>query len=110
VRGSNVTANTACNNERGQYQPAPNGTVTYQDYVYPITQNSDNNIFQATGCGTDTTGATCTESKPLPNWDSACGTLNSTCTDGGVTWTNEGPNTCRGDIVILDTLSAHAAP
>jgi len=110
VRGSNVTANTACNNVRGQYQPAPNGTVTYQDSVYPITQNSDNNVFQATGCGTDTAGATCTEGKSLPNWDSACGTLNSTCTDGGVTWTNEGPNTCRGDIVILDALSAHATP
>jgi hypothetical protein len=110
VRGSNAAANTACNNLRGQYQPSVSGTVTYQDYVYPITQNSDNNIFQATGCGTDTTGATCTEGKSLPNWDSACGTLNSTCTDGGVTWTNEGPNTCRGDIVILDALSAHATP
>ena len=107
VRGSNAKANTQCNNLRGQYQPAANGTVTYQDYVYPITDNSDNNIFQATGCGTDTTGATCTEGSPLPNWDTACST---TCTDGGVTWTNEGPNTCRGDIVILDTLSAHAAP
>ena len=110
VRGSNAAANTACNNLRGQYQPAPSGTVTYQDYVYPITENSDNNIFQATGCGTDTTGATCTEGKSLPNWDSACGTLNSTCTDGGVTWTNKGPNTCRGDVVILDALSAHATP
>jgi hypothetical protein len=110
VRGSNAKANTACNNLRGQYQPSPSGTVTYQDYVYPITDNSGAYIFQATGCGTDTTGATCTEGKTLPNWDSACGTLNSTCTDGGVTWTNEGPNTCRGDIVILDALSAHAAP
>ena len=107
VRGSNAAANTQCNNLRGQYQPAANGTVTYQDYVYPITDNSGDNIFQATSCGSNTTGATCTEDAPLPNWDSACST---SCTDGGVTWTNEGPNTCRGDIVIMDALSAHAAP
>ena len=109
VRGSNASANTPCNNLRGQYQPAPNGPVTYQDYVYPITDNNGANIFRATSCGSNTTGATCTEGSPLPNWDSTCGTLNSTCTDGGVTWTNEGPNNCRGDIVIMDVLSAHPA-
>ena len=106
VRGSNASANTACNNLRGQYQPAPNGPVTFQDYVYPITENSGANIFRATGCGNNTTGATCTEGAPLPNWDTAC---SATCTDGGVTWTNEGPNTCRGDVVIMDALSAHAS-
>jgi NADH:ubiquinone oxidoreductase subunit len=107
VRGSKAAANTKCNNLRGQYQPAANGTVIYQDYVYPITNNSGANIFQATNCGSNTTGATCTEGASLPNWDSACST---TCTDGGVIWTNEGPNTCRGDIVIMDALSAHASP
>jgi hypothetical protein len=106
VRGSNASANTACNNLRGQYQPAPNGPVTFQDYVYPITENSGANIFRATGCGNNTTGATCTEGAPLPNWATAC---SATCTDGGVTWTNEGPNTCRGDVVIMDALSAHAS-
>jgi hypothetical protein len=106
ARGSNVKAASACNNLRGQYQPGPSGSVTYEDYVYPITNNNKNNIFRATSCGTNTTGATCQEAATLPNWDSACST---TCTDGGVTWTNEGPNSCRGDIVILDTLSAHAS-
>ncbi len=106
VRGSNAAANTACNNLRGQFQPAANGKVTYQDYVYPVTDNSGANIFRATSCGSNITGATCTEGAPLPNWDSACST---TCMDGGVTWTNEGPNTCRGDVVIMDALSAHAS-
>jgi hypothetical protein len=105
-RGSNVSVASACNNVRGQYQPRPSGSVTYEDSVYPITNNSKNNIFRATSCGTNTTGATCQEAATLPNWDSACST---TCTDGGVTWTSEGPNSCRGDIVILDTLSAHAS-
>ena len=107
VRGSNAAPNTDCNRVRGQYQPSAHGAVTYQDTIYPVTNNGDNNIFQATGCGGNVTGATCTEGSPLPNWDSAC---NGTCTDGGVTWTNLGPNTCRGDIVIMDTLSAKPAP
>jgi hypothetical protein len=107
TRGSSATANAACNNLRGQYQPEANGTVSYQDYVFPGARNNNNDIFRATGCGSNAPGATCTEGATLPNWDSACST---TCTDGGVTWTNEGQNTCRGDIVILDTLAAHAAP
>ncbi len=107
TRGSDGVANTACNNLRAQYQPSKGGTVTYLDYVYPIGHNTKNNIFRATGCGSNTPGATCTEGATPPNWDSAC---SSTCTDGGVTWTNEGQNTCRGDIVILDALGAHAAP
>ena len=107
TRGSDGVANTACNNLRAQYQPSKGGTVTYLDYVYPIGHNTKNDIFRATGCGSNTPGATCTEGATPPNWDSAC---SSTCTDGGVTWTNEGQNTCRGDIVILDALGAHAAP
>ena len=109
VRGSNSKPNTACNNLRGQDHPLAGGTVTYQESVYPVTNNAGN-IFSATSCGANTSGATCTEGATLPDWNTACGTLNSTCTDGSVTWTNEGPNNCRGDIVILDTLSAQAAP
>jgi hypothetical protein len=107
TRGSNATPNTACNNLRAQYQPSAKGSVTYQDYAYPVTNNNKKDIFQATGCGAGTTGATCTEGATLPNWDSACST---TCSDGGVTWTNVGANSCRGDIVILDVLSSHPAP
>ncbi len=107
VRGSSATANAACNNLRGQYQPSASGSVTYLDYVYPITNNTVKNIFRATSCGANTTGATCSEAATLPDWDTACTT---TCTDGGVTWTNEGPNNCRGDIVIMDALSSHSAP
>jgi hypothetical protein len=107
TRGSNAAPSAACNNLRGQYQPSPGGTVTYQDYVYPVTANGYHNVFQATGCGTNTPGATCAEGATLPKWDTDCTT---SCTDGGVTWTNLRPNTCRGDIVILDVLGAHAAP
>jgi hypothetical protein len=107
TRGSNAVANAACNNLRGQYLPTPGNTVTYMDLAFPVTANGNENVFQATGCGTNTAGATCTEGATLPKWDSQCST---TCTDGGVTWTNIGPNSCRGDLVILDTLGAHAAP
>jgi hypothetical protein len=107
TRGSNVSANTACNNLRGQYRPSADGVVTYQDFAFPTTNNANSNILQATGCGADTPGATCTEGSTQPNWDSACTT---NCTDGSVTWTNVGPNTCRGDIVIMDANRAHSAP
>jgi hypothetical protein len=107
TRGSTAASSTACNNLRGQYQPTKSGTVTYRDYAYPITNNNKRDIFRATSCGANTTGATCTEAATLPNWDTACTT---TCTDGGVTWTNQGSNNCRGDIVIMDVLSAKPAP
>jgi hypothetical protein len=107
TRGSSVDANAACNNLRGQYLPTPSNTVTYLDYAFPVTGNGHGDVFQATGCGTNRAGSTCTEGANLPNWDSQCTT---TCTDGGVTWTNVGQNSCRGDLVILDALGAHAAP
>jgi hypothetical protein len=107
TRGSTGAANAACNNLRGQYLPAPNNTVTYGDLAFPVTGNGGGDVFQATGCGTNNPGSTCTEGANLPNWDSQCAT---SCTDGGVTWTNVGQNSCRGDLVILDALGAHAAP
>lgn len=102
TRGDASSGSATCAHPlRAQYQPSAGGTVHLNDYVLPVGNNTGSNIFQATTCA----GGTCTEGATLPNWTSCT----TTCTDGGVTWTNQGPNTCRSDIILTDPTSAHPA-
>ena len=102
-RGDTNGATTCAHKLRAMYPPAANATVTYLDTM--ILSATRDTVYQVTGCGTNTPGATC-QMGTLPNW-SACTT---TCTSGGATITNLGPNTCRVDIAVMDVLSAHPVP
>jgi hypothetical protein len=89
----------SCNQLRAMYSPATNTAFSLSDTVFPTNSNVDYDLFKATQAGT--TGGT------LPTWSSSCGSYGQTCTDGGVIWTNIGPNDCRFDAMIVDLLSAH---
>lgn len=94
----------SCNNLRAYFAPATNTVLGTGDTILPVTNNTGGDIYQAQSPG-GTTGAT------VPNWNTACPNYGDTCAiDGKVTWKNLGPNTCRGDIVMMDLLSAHPAP
>jgi hypothetical protein len=118
-RGDKVTGATACANKlRGMYQPSGGKTVTYLDTIYPGT--TTDNVYQAVGCPGNGGTTTCTEASSPPNWNTACPNAGDYCTsdktatgtisDNNVLWLNLGPNTCRGEIVVMDVLSAQAAP
>lgn len=103
-RGDRLTGNSTCEHKlRGMYPPVANMTVHYLDTM--LVSGSRDAVYQVTTCGTSTPGASC-QMGALPNWSNCT----ATCTSGGATLTNLGPNTCRGDIVVIDTLSAHPAP
>lgn len=121
TRGDDNSSNAVCANPvRGMYQPSTLNTVNYQDTMLVL---STNYVYQGAGFWNGSsyiTTGTGTEGSSLPNWAAACGTMHSYCTtdgttgttplDGNVLWYNVGQNSCRSDIVIVDTLSAHAAP
>ena len=91
----------SCNNLRAFFSPATLTHFNAGDTIIPL--NAGGDIFQAQTTGT--TGAT------LPNWLTSCPNYGDICSgDGSENWKNIEINTCRGDLVILDLLSAHAAP
>jgi hypothetical protein len=93
----------SCNNLRAYFSPAAGNGFSANDTILPVTNNVGGDIYQAQNSGT--TGST------VPNWNISCPNYGDTCTsDGTVNWKNIGPNTCRGDIMMMDLLSAHAAP
>jgi hypothetical protein len=93
----------SCNNLRALSQPLASTAFATNDLVLPINNNVAQNIYQASPGGT--TGGN------IPNWNSLCPNYGDRCSDGAtVSWLNEGPNTCRGDIVLFDLLSAHPLP
>jgi len=99
TRGDKSAANTVCSNKlRGMYQPAPGMTLNHGDTVLPVTGNLGGFIYQTTTGGTS--GVTVT-------WNQ---TVGSRVTYGTAVLQNMGANSCRSDVVILDTLSAHAVP
>jgi hypothetical protein len=93
----------SCNNLRAYFVPAASTYFNSGDTILPINTsgNAQGAIFQAQNSGT---------SGPVPNWTASCPNYGDTCSDTVITWKNIGPNTCRGDIVIMDLLSAHAPP
>jgi len=101
TRGSMASPGATCGagNIRGDYAWSPSTAFSKGDRIYPDTSNAEDNILEATQAGT-TAGSS-------PNWHAACPAVGMTCKDGTVIWTNIGPNACRGDIVIVDLISAH---
>ena len=88
-----------------------------------VGNNGPQNIYQAVGFWNGSAyvlSGSGTEGASLPTWNTACPALGDYCTldktnttaplDGNVLWTNVGPNSCRGDIGLMDVTSAHAAP
>lgn len=98
TRGSNASAGAACNDLRGDTKWAATTSFSSGTRVYPVTNNTAADIFNSSG---GTSGSS------QPNWGASCA---STCTDGSITWTNLGANNCRGDLIVMDLLSAHPAP
>ena len=93
----------SCNNLRAYFSPAASNGFSANDTILPVSNDVGGDIYQAQNSGT--TGST------TPNWNTSCPNYGDTCTaDGTVNWKNIGPNTCRGDIIMMDLLSAHAAP
>jgi hypothetical protein len=124
TRGDHGTGSATCISPlRGQYAPAVSEPVTYLDYMLPVTSNGPQNIYQAVGFWNGSTyisSGSGAEGSSIPNWNSGCPTAGNYCTadgttataplDGNVLWKNLGPNSCRGDIGLMDVTSAHAAP
>ncbi len=130
-RGDQITGSATCVSPlRAQYQTGTLQLITYLDSVLPINHNASLDIFQAVGFysgtfpgGSYVLSGTGTEGATLPNWDTSCSTAGSYCTtdgtnnpatghplDGNVLWKNLSPNSCRGDIALMDVTSAHPAP
>ncbi len=83
----------SCNQLRGSDLWAAGKAAPAGMCIYDYKTNTDIYCTSAGG----TTGST----KP------SCPQYGSTCSDGGVTWTNMGQNDCRSDIVLVDLVSAH---
>jgi hypothetical protein len=124
TRGDHGTGSATCVSPlRGQYAPEANQPVTYLDSMLSVGNNGPQNIYQAVGFWNGSTyifSGSGTEGSGIPNWNSGCPNVGSYCTtdgttataplDGNVLWKNLGPNSCRGDIGLMDVTSAHAAP
>jgi hypothetical protein len=98
TRGANTAANTTCNKLRGAYKPSAGLTLSVGDTVYPVTANSGDYIYQTTTAGTSTSAT------PSGGWDQ---TVGDSVAYGTAVLQNAGASNCRGDVVILDALSAH---
>lgn len=98
-----TNTNKSCNNLRAFFAPGKSTHFNSGDTVIPVTNNTGYDIYEALTTGT--TGAS------VPNWNTGCPNYGDQCNgDGGVNWKNDGPNTCRIDIVLIDLLSAHPLP
>jgi hypothetical protein len=90
---------------RAMYNPTPNGQVTLSDIAMVLDQYK---LYRATSCPNNGSGGTtCAEGATSPTW---CTTVGCQVTDGTVTWTYLGTNTCRTDIACMNAVSAQPAP
>lgn len=119
TRGDKITGATTCAHPlRAQYFPSAPQTVTVNDTVLPISNNSNQSIYQVTGISTDGgitwTGTTGTYAAPIPAWNSCqtvgCLTYAPSTGPKVVRFQSLGPNTCRGDVFLMDVTSSHIAP
>lgn len=104
TRGDRRTAfgSTQSQNLRGMFSPSPT-SLNLNDTIYPSSSNAGNYVYQTTIAGSTNGGA------PTGGW---CQTLNCTATWGTAspaTVQNIGANTNRGDVMIVDLLSAKPA-
>jgi len=88
----------SCNQLRGLYSPIANQAFSSGETIFPVSNNSNFSIYQATAG---------TTSSPIPNWNTAAPNDGDTVTDGTVVWTNIGTNDCRSDVFLVDMMSAH---
>jgi hypothetical protein len=97
----------SCNQLRAQFSASPSTTFSTGDVIFPTRSNFHYYQYAATNSGT--TGA------QIPEWDKFCGPayVGQNCPNldgadpGGVQWFNRGASDCRGDIVLVDLLSAN---
>jgi len=106
------SGSVTCAPLRAQYQPTKSGCVIPNDYVLPINNNASNDIFKITSTGSAVQGSCgarqAQEASTLPNWNTSCTNGGDVCTDAnGIQFTNQGPNSCRGEIGLMDLLSAN---
>lgn len=99
TRGTVGASSVQCTGLRGQFSPVGGMTLNINDTVYPMANNAGNHIYKTTVGGL-TSGT-------LPTW---CQTSSCTLTWGAATLQEIGINDCRGDVKIIDLLSAHPAP
>jgi hypothetical protein len=100
TRGDLSLETTQCTNTRAMFKAVAGMTLNLNDTVFPVGGDAGMYIFQAT------VGGLTSGSAPTGGW---CQTLNCTATWGAAAVKNIGANTCRGDVVIVDLNSAHAA-
>ncbi len=90
----------SCNQLRAGFAPASSTVFAAGSSIYPVTNNTANNIYYTSAGGT--TGPS------VPNWNTFCLAFGACSTlDGTVQWYNKGANDCRGDVILVDLLSAH---
>jgi hypothetical protein len=90
----------SCNQLRASFAPAAGTVFAAGTSIYPVTNNTANNIYYTSAGGT--TGSS------VPNWNTFCPAFGACPTqDGTVQWYNKGANDCRGDVILVDLLSAH---
>jgi hypothetical protein len=90
----------SCNQSRASFHPSTSTVFAAGSSVYPVTNNTAHSIYYTSAGGT--TGGT------PPNWNTFCPAFGTCPTlDGTVQWVNQGENDCRGDILLVDLLSAH---
>lgn len=118
TRGDRISGHTTCDTPlRAQYDPGGSPrTVTVGDNVQPLGNNNNRSIYQVTGCSVDGgltwTGTSCNYTSPIPVWCQTTGCLTYDPSTGTkvVRFQSLGPNTCRGDVLLMDPISSHIAP
>jgi hypothetical protein len=88
-----------------RWSPTPTpGPMSVGDIIYPVSNNTPDNMFMVLSV----LGGSTPSGNP-PTWDSVCGSYAQTCSYsiGGPTFVNIGPDDCRGDVMLVDLLSAH---
>jgi hypothetical protein len=94
---------TQSQNLRGMFSPSSVTSLSLGDTLYPSSSNAGNYIYQATVAGSTNGGA------PSGGWCQTVGCTASWTTASPATVQNVGANTNRGDVMIVDLTSAHAA-
>jgi hypothetical protein len=99
---NSVTNTNATYSNIHRYSPE-NVNMAVGDVMFPVGDNGAENLYVAVSAGQTGTGN-------APNWGDAslgCPNYGQTCNYGGVTLQSIGPDTCRAEVLLIDTLSAH---
>ncbi len=94
---NNYLSHNLYSNAASRYSIGPGNVLNVGDLIFPL--NANLNLFAATTAGT--TNST------VPTWNATCPNFGNVCSYGSAVLTNIGNNDCRGDIMLVDLLSAH---